>query len=117
MNPVLVIGVVFIVLLACGVVFDLRRRRLDAARRNLGLEARTARGRRRVPRRGRRVGRPGPLRRTWPLVPQAAGHARAAGPRLVICAAMMARWTSLVPSQMRSTRSSRKKRSATFSRM
>ena len=44
MNPVLVIGVVFIVLLACGVVYDLRRRRLDAARRNLGLEARTARG-------------------------------------------------------------------------
>ena len=44
MNPVLVIGVVFIVLLACGVVYDLRRRRLDAARRNLGLEERMARG-------------------------------------------------------------------------
>jgi hypothetical protein len=29
---------------------------------------------------------------------------------------MIARWTSLVPSQMRSTRSSRKKCSATFSR-
>jgi hypothetical protein len=47
------------------------------------------------------------------------GHlqARAAGPRLVIWSAMIDRWTSLVPSQMRSTRSSRKKRSATFSRM
>ena len=44
MNPILVIGVVFLILLACGVVFDLRRRRLDAARRNLGLEARNARG-------------------------------------------------------------------------
>jgi hypothetical protein len=44
MNPILVIGVVFLVLLACGVVFDLRRRRLDAARRDLGLEARNARG-------------------------------------------------------------------------
>jgi uncharacterized cupin superfamily protein len=30
---------------------------------------------------------------------------------------MIARWTSLVPSQIRSTRSSRKNRSATFSRM
>jgi hypothetical protein len=49
--------------------------------------------------------------------PRTAGQARAAGPRLVICAAMIERWTSLVPSQMRSTRSSRKKRSATFSRM
>ena len=46
-----------------------------------------------------------------------AGQARAAGPRLVIWAAMIDRWTSLVPSQMRSTRSSRKNRSATFSRM
>ena len=44
-------------------------------------------------------------------------QARAAGPRLVIWAAMIDRWTSLVPSQIRSTRSSRKKRSATFSRM
>ena len=44
MNPILIIGLVFLVLLACGVVFDLRRRRLDAARRNLGLEARNARG-------------------------------------------------------------------------
>ncbi len=44
MNPVLIIGVVFVVLLACGVVFDLRRRRLDAARRDIGLEARNVRG-------------------------------------------------------------------------
>ncbi len=44
MNPVLVIAVVFVVLLACGVVFDVRRRRLDAARRDLGLEARNVRG-------------------------------------------------------------------------
>jgi hypothetical protein len=39
------------------------------------------------------------------------------GPRLVIWSAMIERWTSLVPSQIRSTRSSRKNRSATFSRM
>ena len=44
MNPILVIVAVFVVLLACGGLYDLRHRRLDAARRNLGLEARTARG-------------------------------------------------------------------------
>ena len=44
MNPILVIGLVFLVLLACGVAFDLRQRRLGTARRNLGLEARNARG-------------------------------------------------------------------------
>ena len=38
-------------------------------------------------------------------------------PRLYSPLAMMIRWISLVPSQMRSTRSSRKKRSATFSRI
>ncbi len=48
---------------------------------------------------------------------RAAGQASWAGPRLVIWRAMIMRWISLVPSQMRSTRSSRKKRSATFSRM
>jgi uncharacterized protein (TIGR02271 family) len=46
-----------------------------------------------------------------------AAQARFCGPRLIIWSAMMARWTSLVPSQIRSTRSSRKNRSATFSRM
>ena len=45
------------------------------------------------------------------------GQASERGPRLVIWSAMIARCTSLVPSQMRSTRSSRKNRSATFSRM
>ncbi len=44
MNPLLVIGLVFLVLLACGVAVDVRRRRLDAARRAIGLEARNARG-------------------------------------------------------------------------
>lgn len=43
MNPIVVIGVVFLVMLACGAVFDLRRRRLDAGRRNIGLEARNVR--------------------------------------------------------------------------
>ena len=45
------------------------------------------------------------------------GQARAATPLVVSCRAMIIRWISLVPSQMRSTRSSRKNRSATFSRM
>ncbi|MGI8447844.1 MAG: hypothetical protein ACR2MP_11830 [Streptosporangiaceae bacterium] len=45
MNPVLVIGAVFVVLFACGIVFDLRRRRLDAGRRAIGLEVRSVRGR------------------------------------------------------------------------
>ena len=40
-----------------------------------------------------------------------------ARPRLPSWSAMIARCTSLAPSQIRSTRSSRKKRSATFSRM
>ena len=44
-------------------------------------------------------------------------QASAAGPRRVIWPAMIMRWISLVPSQIRSTRSSRKNRSATFSRM
>jgi hypothetical protein len=38
-------------------------------------------------------------------------------PRRSRARAMISRWISLVPSQMRSTRSSRKKRSATFVRM
>ena len=41
----------------------------------------------------------------------------AARPRLASWSAMISRCTSLAPSQIRSTRSSRKKRSATFSRM
>ena len=44
MNPILVIVAVLVVLLACGGVYDLRQRRIDAARRNVGLDARTARG-------------------------------------------------------------------------
>jgi hypothetical protein len=44
MNPILVIVAVFVVLLACGGLYDLRHRRLDAARRNVGLDARNARG-------------------------------------------------------------------------
>ena len=44
MSPILVIVAVFIVLLASGVVYDLRRRRLDAGRRDIGLSAETARG-------------------------------------------------------------------------
>jgi hypothetical protein len=44
MNPLLVIVAVFVVLLAWGGLYDLRRRRLDAARRNVGLDARIARG-------------------------------------------------------------------------
>jgi hypothetical protein len=44
MNPILVIVAVLVVLLACGWVYDLRQRRIDAARRNVGLDARTARG-------------------------------------------------------------------------
>ena len=44
MNPILIIVVVFVVLLACGGLYDLRHRRLDAARRSVGLDARTARG-------------------------------------------------------------------------
>jgi hypothetical protein len=38
-------------------------------------------------------------------------------PRLTSWSATISRWISLVPSQMRSTRTSRQKRSATFSRM
>ncbi len=45
------------------------------------------------------------------------GQTNVPGPRLTIWSAMIDRWTSLVPSQIRSTRSSRKNRSATFSRM
>jgi hypothetical protein len=44
MNPILVIVAVFIVLLACGVVYDVKRRRLDAGRHDIGLSAETARG-------------------------------------------------------------------------
>jgi hypothetical protein len=44
MNPLLVIVAVLVVLLACGGLYDLRQRRLDTARRNVGLDARTARG-------------------------------------------------------------------------
>lgn len=44
MSPILVIAAVFVVLLACGVVYDLRRRRLDAARHDISLSAETARG-------------------------------------------------------------------------
>lgn len=52
-----------------------------------------------------------------PEGPGSPGQASAPGPRFAIWPAMIARWTSLVPSQIRSTRSSRKKRSATFSRI
>jgi hypothetical protein len=44
MNPILVIAAVFIVLLAAGVVYDLKRRRLNASRHDIGLSAETARG-------------------------------------------------------------------------
>ena len=44
MNPILVIVAVVVVLLAWGGLYDLRHRRLDAARRNVGLDARNARG-------------------------------------------------------------------------
>ena len=43
MNPILVIVAVFAVLFAWGGLYDLRRRRLDAARRKAGLDARTTR--------------------------------------------------------------------------
>jgi hypothetical protein len=56
-------------------------------------------------------------RRQGAVRPAGAGQARASGPRFAIWSAMIARWISLVPSQIRSTRSSRKNRSATFSRM
>ena len=115
MNPLLVIVAVFVVLIACGGLYDLRHRRLDAVRRNLGLEARTVREA--AESHGSVVGRTSRAATAGRPVVPVAGQASAAGPRLVIWAAMIARWTSLVPSQMRSTRSSRKKRSATFSRM
>jgi len=44
MNPILVIVAVFIILLACGVVYDLKRRRLNAGRHDIGLTARATRG-------------------------------------------------------------------------
>jgi len=44
MSPILVIVAVFVVLLACGVVYDLKRRRLNAGRRDISLSAETARG-------------------------------------------------------------------------
>jgi hypothetical protein len=44
MNPILVIGVVFTVLLGCGVVFDLVVRRRRASSHDIGLAARTSRG-------------------------------------------------------------------------
>ncbi len=61
--------------------------------------------------------RPLAAARDWPSPAATAAQASAAGPRLTIWSAMMARWISLVPSQMRSTRNSRKNRSATFSRV
>jgi hypothetical protein len=44
MNPILVIVAVFIVLLASGVAYDLKRRRLNAGRYDIGLSAETVRG-------------------------------------------------------------------------
>jgi hypothetical protein len=44
MSPILVSVAVFVVLLACGVVYDLRWRRLNAGRHDIGLSAETARG-------------------------------------------------------------------------
>jgi hypothetical protein len=44
MNPILLIVAVVVVLLACGGLYDLRQRRVDAGRRKVGLDARTARG-------------------------------------------------------------------------
>ena len=82
-----------------------------------------------VTRRGRRLpvrDHGGPrLQRTAPrvgggtdsLTTRRGGQTRAVTPRLASCAAMITRCTSLVPSQIRSTRNSRKKRSATLSRM
>ena len=58
---------------------------------------------------GRRVSRPD----TRPQF----GSSTASGPRSISCLPMMIRWISLAPSQIRSTRSSRNIRSATFSRM
>ena len=49
--------------------------------------------------------------------PRQASSDQAARPRLCSWSAMISRCTSLAPSQIRSTRSSRKNRSATFSRM
>jgi hypothetical protein len=39
MSPILVVVAVFVVLLACGVAYDLKRRRLNAGRRDIGLSA------------------------------------------------------------------------------
>ena len=108
MNPILDIVVALAALIAGGVVFDWRVRRRHGQSHDITAAQRAARGA--AESRGAEGGRG---RRGS----SASGHARAAGPRLAICAAMIDRWTSLVPSQMRSTRSSRKKRSATFSRM
>jgi hypothetical protein len=44
MSPILVVVAVFVVLLACGVVYDLKRRRLNAGRYDIGLSAETVRG-------------------------------------------------------------------------
>ena len=44
MNPILVIVAVFIVLLAWGVVYDLKQRRLNAGRHDIGLTAGATRG-------------------------------------------------------------------------
>jgi hypothetical protein len=44
MNPILVIAVVFLVLIAGGVVFDVRRRRLTAPSHDIGLTTRNSRG-------------------------------------------------------------------------
>jgi hypothetical protein len=43
MNPILVIAVVFLVLIAGGVVFDVRRRRLTAPSHDIGLTTRNSR--------------------------------------------------------------------------
>ena len=79
MNPHPGLVAVFIaLLLACGVVYDLKRRGLNAGRHDMGLSGRDCPRHRRLPRRGER-GKPGPARRNWLLAPSA-GHVT---PRLV----------------------------------
>ena len=78
---------------------------------------RAGRSRRRRPGRGRRRGQFLEALGQPTASTNDAGQTRAARPRLASWSAMISRCTSLAPSQIRSTRSSRKNRSATFSRM